>query len=111
MVESFFTYTRNIYCTEDSHSYELRKYFYSYESLKSVTGKVRYWPSGKQSIIVENETCEDLSNQCKIKFGDDFQYIQSGTSYTHEWDTVEACGIICPHLYADDHNYDHGYDI
>jgi len=97
MAESIFNYTRTIYCTRNA---------LSYKPLKKVTGKIRYGflLHNKEAIEVKEETCKDLVNQCKTKFGDDYQYIQSGSTFSPEWDTVKASGAICQHIYADSHD-------
>jgi hypothetical protein len=100
MSESFFNYDRNIYCTKDR---------FNYKPLKTVTGKIHsgLFFHSKEAIAVNDETCSELIAQCQQKFGNDFQYIQSGHSWAPlTWDTVKASGVICQHLYADEHYYD-----
>ncbi len=95
--QSFLQYTRNIYCLDNTS-------WPTYKTLKSVTGYLHYGVlyHNKEAIAVD-QTCESLISECQSMFGKEFVYIQSGSRFALEWDTVKAAGVICQHRYEDDH--------
>lgn len=115
MTESLFYYARTIYCVKESNSF-LRDFFVApstYKSLKEVYTKLHYnnYYNSEIAAEVRVETCDDLIRQCQTEFGEDFQYVQSGEPGVPWWDTVQASGEICPHLYVTEHDNKHYEDI
>jgi hypothetical protein len=97
MSRSLEKHTRNIYCTKNPFQYKI---------LKTVTGHIHIHTGltfYHREVIDVNENCDDLVQQCQIKFGNDYQYIQSGLSYSGEWDSVKANGQICQYYTASNH--------
>lgn len=101
--QSLLQYTRNIYCVDN-------KPWRTYHFLKSVTGYIHYGVvfHNKEAIAVD-ETCESLISQCQTTFGQEFVYVQSGSRFAPEWDTVKGKDVICQHRYEDDHH--DAYDL